>query len=374
MSKKKRNHSAAFKAKVALDAIKGDKTLSELASQYSLHPTQIQQWKKKLLEGSKDIFGSSEKERKNNESEVKELHAKIGQLTMERGFFSQSVRSMSLQERRTMIVEDQTLPKTTKCNLLEMNRSSVYYLPVISEPDEEELEIRRWMDELHMKHPYMGSRSLRDQLQNRGVVINRKRVRRLMIEMNIHSTAPKPNTSKPGKQHKIYPYLLRNLTINRPNQVWATDITYIPMAKGFLYLVVIMDWYSRKVLSWRLSNSMDTAFCVDALQEAISKYGTPEIFNTDQGSQFTSEDFTEVLKEAEIKISMDGKGRWMDNVFIERLWRSLKYEEVYLKAYETVAEAQSGIGEWIRFYNHERTHQSLDRQTPENVYFNKPIE
>jgi len=227
-----------------------------------------------------------------------------------------------------------------------------------------------------MKYPWMGSRSLRDQVNRSDemdIVVNRKRVQRLMRIMGINSTAPMPNTSKPRKQHKVYPYLLKNLTIDRPNQVWATDITYIPMAKGFLYLVAIIDWYSRKVLSWRLSNSLDAAFCVDALQEAISKYGTPEIFNTDQGAQFTSEEFTGVLKDAEIKISMDGKGRWMDNVFIERLWRSLKYEEVYLKAYETVAEARSGIGNWITFYNQERTHQSLDRRPPEEVYFNQPI-
>ena len=272
-----------------------------------------------------------------------------------------------------MILEDQTLPKTTKCNLVAINRSTVYYYPVKSEPDKEELEIKRLMDEFHMKHPFMGSRSLRDQLQNRGYMINRKRVRRLMIEMNIHSTAPKPNTSRPGKQNKVYPYLLRNLNIHKINQVWATDITYIPMARGFVYLVAIMDWHSRKVLSWRLSNCMDTAFCIDALQEAISQYGTPEIFNTDQGSQFTSEDFTGVLKDADIRISMDGKGSWMDNVFIERLWRSLKYEEVYLKAYDTVAEARSGISEWINFYNQDRTHQSLGRQTPDQVYFNQPI-
>lgn len=246
----------------------------------------------------------------------------------------------------------------------------MYYIPVIREIDLEELEIKRLMDELHIKYPFMGSRSLRDQLQSKGYLINRKRVRRLMNEINIHSTAPMPNTSKPGRQHKIYPYLLRNLKIDRPNQVWAADITYIPMSRGFLYLVAIMDWYSRKVLSWRLSNTLDTIFCVEALNEAISKYGKPEIFNTDQGSQFTSNDFTSVLKSTEIKISMDGKGRWMDNVFIERLWRSLKYEEVYLKAYENGIKARTGIGEWMNFYNHKRTHQSLGRKTPEKVYFN----
>jgi len=191
-----------------------------------------------------------------------------------------------------------------------------------------------------------------------------------MNEMNIHSTAPKPNTSKPGKQHKIYPYLLKNLKIDRANQVWATDITYIPMARGFLYLVAIMDWYSRKVLSWRLFNSMDTTFCIEALNEAMVKYGTPEIFNTDQGAQFTSDEFTGVLKSKDINFSMDSKGRWMDNVFVERLWRSLKYEEVYLNAYDTTQEAKESIGQWIRFYNHERTHQALGRKTPEQVYLN----
>ncbi len=279
-----------------------------------------------------------------------------------------------MAERKKTIKADRSLPVQRKCALLDVNRSTLYYKPVEHEPDLEELEIKRLMDELHTKHPFMGSRSLRDQLRVKGYKINRKRVQRLMNEMNIHSTAPKPNTSRPGKQHKIYPYLLRNLKIDRPNQVWATDITYIPMAKGFLYLVAIMDWYSRKVLSWRLSNSMDTTFCIDALHEAIAKYGTPDIFNTDQGSQFTSEDFTGALKASDIKISMDGKGRWMDNVFIERLWRSLKYEEVYLKAYDTIADARTGIGEWIQFYNHERTHQSLERQTPAQVYFGQSAE
>jgi putative transposase len=192
-----------------------------------------------------------------------------------------------------------------------------------------------------------------------------------MDEMGIASVAPQPNTSRPGKNHKIYPYLLRGLRIDRPNQVWATDITYIPMARGFLYLVAILDWYSRKVLSWRLSISMDSAFCLEALNEAVQTFGAPVILNADQGSQFTSEEFTDALKSSNIKISMDGIGRWMDNVFIERLWRSLKYEEVYLKAYETVTEARSGIKGWIRFYNHERTHQSLGRQTPEQVYFSQ---
>jgi putative transposase len=276
-----------------------------------------------------------------------------------------------MAERKTMIQMDTTLPVTTKCQLLELSRSTAYYKTADKAPDPEELHLKRLIDELHMKHPCMGTRSIRDQLRSRGYKINRKRVKRLMDEMGIASVAPQPNTSRPGKNHKIYPYLLRGLRIDRPNQVWATDITYIPMARGFLYLVAILDWYSRKVLSWRLSISMDSAFCLEALNEAVQTFGAPVILNADQGSQFTSEEFTDALKSSNIKISMDGIGRWMDNVFIERLWRSLKYEEVYLKAYETIPEARAGIKEWIRFYNHERTHQSLGRQTPEQVYFSQ---
>ncbi len=265
-----------------------------------------------------------------------------------------------------MIDRDNRLPITRQCQLLQLNRSTVYYqrCPV----SDEDLALMRRIDEMHLKRPFYGSRRLRDWLQDEGYAVGRKRVRRLMRLMGIMALYPKPRTSKPGKGHKIYPYLLRDLTIDHPNQVWATDISYIPMARGFVYLVAIMDWYSRKVLTWRLSNSLDSDFCVEALEEALSIYGTPEIFNTDQGAQFTSEAFTGVLKDAGVDISMDGKGRWVDNVFVERLWRSVKYEDVYLKAYETVSEARNGIGTYLNFYNSERRHQSLDRKTPDRVY------
>jgi putative transposase len=259
---------------------------------------------------------------------------------------------------------------TRKCELLDISRSGVYYVAQPAANKTEELKLCRLLDELHLNHPWMGSRSLRDQVSRKtGESVNRKRIRRLMLLMGIRAVYRRPRTSDPGKGHTIYPYLLRGLKIERANQVWAADITYIPMAKGFLYLVAIIDWYSRKVLSWRLSNSMDAGFCVEALEEALSKYGKPEIFNTDQGAQFTGEAFTTTLKEAGVRISMDGKGRWMDNVFIERLWRSLKYEEVYLKAYESVKEAKDSIRRWMGFYNEQRTHQSLQRQTPDEVYF-----
>jgi len=265
-----------------------------------------------------------------------------------------------------MIDRMHSLPVTRQCQLLDLNRSSVYYQPV--GVSDEDLRLMRLIDEIHLNRPFYGSRRVRDNLEDLGHTVNRKKVQRLMRQMGIAALYPKANTSRPGKGHKIYPYLLKGLTIDRPNQVWATDISYIPMAKGFVYVVAIMDWYSRRVLSWRVSNSMDADFCVDALEEAISRYGAPDIFNTDQGAQFTSDAFTGALKAADIQISMDGKGRWVDNVFVERLWRSLKYEEVYLKAYDSVAEARLGIGNYFRFYNCERRHQSLNRQTPDQVY------
>jgi len=266
-----------------------------------------------------------------------------------------------------MVDRSHKLPVTRQCQLLSLNRSTVYYQPR-TEVSEEDLKLMRRIDEMHMKRPFYGSRRIRDWLYEEGHDINRKRVQRLMRQMGIAALYPRKNTSKPGKGHKIYPYLLKDLEINRSNQVFCSDITYIPMTKGFVYLTVIMDWYSRKVLSWRLSNTMDSDFCIDALEEAIERYGAPEIFNTDQGAQFTSEAFTGALKAADIKISMDGKGRWVDNVFVERLWRSVKYEEVYLKAYDSVAEARSGIGEYLKFYNTERKHQGLGK-TPDQAYF-----
>jgi putative transposase len=222
----------------------------------------------------------------------------------------------------------------------------------------------RRIDELHLKRPCYGSRLLSVTLRNEGHEVNRKRVQRLMRLMGIESMAPKPKTSEPHPEHAVYPYLLRNLRISRPDQVWATDITYIPMRAGFVYLVAVIDWYSRRVLSWRLSNTLDSAFCVEALEEAIERFGPPEIFNTDQGAQFTADAFTRVLREQGIAISMDGKGRCLDNVFVERLWRSVKYEEVYLHAYNDVAEARAGIGRYLGFYNDERPHQALGYQTP----------
>ena len=276
-----------------------------------------------------------------------------------------------MAERKKKVDRTHELPISRQCLALDISRSSAYRkLAGVSDCD---IDLMRKLDELHLKSPFKGSRRLRDDLwDNHGLQVNRKRVQRLMRLMGIRALHPGAKTTRRNPQHKVYPYLLRDLEINQVNQVWCTDLTYIPMRKGFLYLVAIMDWHSRKVLSWRLSNSLDAAPCVEALEEALANYGTPEIFNSDQGCQFTSEDFTDVLKDNGIKISMDGKGRWMDNVFIERLWRSLKYEEVYLKAYDSVAQARQGIGAWLMFYNEERRHTSLSRMTPDQVYYDLP--
>ena len=271
------------------------------------------------------------------------------------------------QERRLEMIDRKHLELSLlrQCILLDISRSSVYY--DAREADEYDLELMSLIDHQYLKTPFYGSRRITAHLRRQGHQINRKRVQRLMRVMGITAIYQRPNTSKPSRGHKIYPYLLRGLTINRVNQVWAADITYIPMARGFMYLVAIMDWYSRYVLAWRLSNTMDVEFCVDALEEALSK-GTPEIFNTDQGSQFTSEAFTGMLLQHGIQISMDGKGRYKDNIFVERLRRSLKYEEVYLKDYQRVPEARAGIGAYLRFYNEERPHQTLGYRTPREVF------
>jgi len=268
-----------------------------------------------------------------------------------------------------MINRDHKLPLCHQAKALGISRGSLYYKPrPVSEAD---LKLMRRMDELHLLYPFAGSRMLRDLLRDEGFLVGRGHVRTLMKRMGIEAVYRRPNTSKPELGHKIYPYLLRDLAVTRPNQVWATDISYIPMKQGFVYLVAIVDWFSRRVLAWRLSITMEVDFCIEALKEALFRHGTPEIFNTDQGSQFTSTAFTDVLKDAGIKISMDGKGAWRDNVFVERLWRTIKYEEVYLHAYETVPEARTAIGKYLSFYNGKRPHSSLDRQTPDQVYFNQ---
>lgn len=306
MKRPRRNHTLAFKAKVALAAIRGDRRLAELAEHFEVHSNQITQWK------------------------------------------------------------EHELPVVRQCELLGLARSTAYYQPMpVSEAD---LTLMRRIDELHLRWPFLGARRLRDLLQKDGFEVGRKPPQHADGQDGHCRAVSQTQDQRAG--HRIYPYLLRKMVIDRPNQVWATDITYIPMAKGFLYLVAIMDWASRRVLAWRTSNTLTTDFCVEALQEALTKYGNPEIFNTDQGSQFTSTEFTQVLESRGIRISMDGKGRWVDNVFVERLWRSVKYEEVYLYAYGSIAEANRLLGIYFDFYNRIRPHQSLEqRMTPDTAYF-----
>jgi putative transposase len=266
-----------------------------------------------------------------------------------------------------MIDRNHALPLKRQAALLRLSRSTLYYQP--RPVPAADLAIMRRIDALHLDHPFAGARMLRDLLRGEGIAVGREKVSGMMKRMGIEAVYRRPSTSKPAPGHKIYPYLLRKLAVERANQVWAMDITYIPMARGFVYLAAVADWFSRRVLAWQLSISMAVDFCIEAVEEALARYGRPEIFNTDQGSQFTSIDFTGLLHRHEIAISMDGKGAWRDNVFVERLWRSLKYEEVYLRAYDSVGEARSSIGRYFDFYNGKRPHSSLDRKTPDQAYF-----
>ena len=266
-----------------------------------------------------------------------------------------------------MIDRGHELSVTKQAEVVGIARSTVYYLPrAVSAAD---LELMRQLDELHLEFPFAGARMLRRLLAANGSKVGRRHVKTLMRRMGIEALYRRPRTTKPEPGHKIYPYLLRGLEIVRANQVWATDITYIPMAKGFVYLAVVLDWFSRRVLAWRVSITMEASFCIETLEDALAKHGKPDIFNTDQGSQFTCEAFTDVLHKHEIKISMDGKGAWRDNVFIERLWRTVKYEEVYLRAYDSVSDARACIGRYLDLYNRRRPHSSLDDMTPDQAYF-----
>jgi len=268
-----------------------------------------------------------------------------------------------------MIDRSHALPLTRQAQVLKLSRSSVYYQPrPVSAPD---LAIMRRIDEMHLDYPFAGSRMLRDLLRGEGVAIGRGHVITLMKRMGIEAIYRRPNTSKPAPGHKIHPYLLRGLTIDRPDQVWAMDISYIPMRRGFVYLAAVIDWFTRRVLAWRVSITMEVDFCIEAVEEAMARHGKPEIFNTDQGSQFTSAAFTGLLVNHDVAISMDGRGAWRDNVFVERLWRSVKYEEVYLRAYDSVAEARASIGRYLDFYNRKRPHSSLGAHTPDQVYFDR---
>nr|WP_264212261.1 IS3 family transposase [Leisingera thetidis] len=367
MSKRK-NHSPEFKAKVALEALKGERTVAELASQFGVHPTMIHSWKRALLEGASGVFERGGKKTPEiDEEQVKELHAKIGELAVANDFLSRKLKPDRQVRRKMIEPANANLPIGKQCKLLSISRSSFYYQP--KGETALNLMLMRRIDEQFLETPFFGVRQMTWHLRNEGHLVNEKRIRRLMRVMGLMSIYQKPNTSKAAKGHKTYPYLLRGLRVGRPNQVWAADITYLPMRKGFLYLVAIIDWHTRKVLAWRISNTLEADFCVEALNEAIHKFGPPEIMNTDQGSQFTSFAWTDRLRRSGVRISMDGKGRFLDNIFVERLWRSLKYECVYLHAWETGSEAKAGVGRWIEFYNRKRPHSALGGKPPAVVYW-----
>ncbi len=279
---------------------------------------------------------------------------------------------MTVEEKKQRIQpKHPKLSIQRQCELIELPRSSYYREGLSGQEKPENLEIMKLIDAEYTKHPFYGTRQIRNYLRRQGYKINRKRVQRLMRKMGIQSIAPKPNTSKSNPQHKVYPYLLRNFDVTRADQVWCSDLTYIRLSGGFVYLTAVMDWHSRYVLSWELSITMDHEFCVSALERALRCHGTPYIFNTDQGSQYTSLEFTKVLKDKDIKISMDGKGRAMDNIFIERLWRSVKYEEIYVNEFKSVVQLRKALKKYFDFYNYERPHQSFDAQTPAEVYYGK---
>nr|WP_247649283.1 IS3 family transposase [Labrenzia sp. THAF82] len=370
MSKRKR-HAPEFKAKVALEALKGEETVSELASRFGVHPTMIHQWKRALLEGASDVFARGGKRKPEiDEDQVKELHAKIGELAVANGFFVQKAQTLGHEVRRGMIEpRHPDLSVGKQCSLLSISRSSFYYTP--KGESEMNLALMRQIDEQFLEAPFFGVRQMTWHLKNEGHPVNEKRVRRLMRLMGLMPIYQKPNTSRPAKGHKIWPYLLKGLRVERPNQVWASDITYLPMRRGFLYLVAIMDWFTRKVLAWRISNTLEADFCVEALNEAIHKFGAPEVMNTDQGSQFTSFAWTDRLRRMGVRISMDGKGRFLDNIFVERLWRTLKYECVYLHAWETGSQARAGVRKWVDFYNQKRPHSALGGKPPAVVYWQR---
>ncbi|WP_443083638.1 IS3 family transposase [Variovorax sp. WDL1] len=362
----RRNHSAAFKAKVAIEALADGKTIAEVAQKHDVHPNQVTEWRRQLLERAAGVFGGTAAPEA-PAVDLKALHAKIGQLTLENDFLEGRAHQSGIAERKAMIDRDGELSIKRQAQLLGISRGTAYYHP--KPIAEAELALMRSIDELHLEHPFAGSRMLRDLLRLQGVEVGRRHVGTLMRRMGIQALYRKPNTSKRHPAHPVFAYLLRGLAIERADQVWALDITYIPMARGWVYLVAVLDWHSRRVLAHRVSITMEADFCVEALREAATRWGAPEIVNTDQGSQFSSAEFVAEVARIGARQSMDGRGCWRDNVFVERLWRSVKYEDVYLKAYDGVSAARLSLAAYFEFYNARRPHQSHDGRTPDMVYF-----
>jgi len=368
MATKRKVHTPAFKAQLALAALKADKTVNELAGHHGVHPTLIHGWKKQLLAGAEGLFaGPAQLQAASADSEARqaELFEQIGRLEMELEWIKKKW-PLTLDDKRGLVEPGHAeLSIRRQCELLGLNRSSFYHEPAGASADD--LRLMGLIDKGYTAHPFYGSRRMAVWLGQQGEEVNRKRVQRLMRVMGLEAIYPKPRTSAACQGHKVYPYLLRGVVVERRDQVWSTDITYIPMASGFMYLTAVIDWYSRYVLAWGLSNTLDGSSSLEVLEEALGR-GRPEIFNTDQGVQFTAAAFTGRLEAAGVAVSMDGRGRALDNVFVERLWRSVKYEDIYLRCYETVPELRRGLGRYFEFYNEGRPHQSLDDRTPAVVY------
>lgn len=366
MKKQRNTYSAELKAKIAIEAILAQRTINEIASHYGVHPNQVTTWKKQALEGLPETFSTRRAQSAQEDEAVKaQLYQQIGQLKVELDWLKKKLPSSVEAKRRLVELAQPALSVRRQCQLLGLSRVSYHY--VARAESAENLRLMRLLDEQYTRTPFYGIRRMAVWLKAQGATVNHKRVQRLLRLMGLEASYQKPRLSVPAPGQRIYPYLLRGVPIMRVNQVWSTDITYIRLQHGFIYLVAVIDWHSRYVLSWEVSVTLDSDFCLSALDRAL-RYGQPEIFNTDQGVQFTSQAFTEKLLRQGIRVSMDGRGRALDNIFVERLWRSVKYEEVYLHDYADVPAAISGLGRYFDFYNGERPHQSLKYQTSEAVY------
>nr|WP_144918855.1 IS3 family transposase [Moraxella osloensis] len=370
MTKVRKRHNAEFKSKVAVEAIKEQKTINELTAEYGVHATQISNWKKQALAVIPSAFNTKQHDNEQaQQATIDELHRQLGQVISERDWLKKKFLTATLNARKQLLEPDNKDFSTRKqCELLGINRSSLYYQPKpISKLD---ITLMNLLDEQYTKTPFYGVKRMTAHLRQLGHPVGQKRVRRLLRQMGLDAIYQHPNTSKPNPEHRVYPYLLRNVPIIRCNQVWSTDITYIRLSKGFVYLMAVIDWYSRYVLDWSLSTTLEADFCIDTVGKLLHNGLRCEIFNTDQGSQFTSPRFTTPLIDSGIAVSMDGRGRALDNIFVERLWRSVKYECVYLRQFDTVSQARAGLKDYFEFYNYERLHQSLDYHTPAQVYLN----
>ena len=383
MSRKRKTYTADFKAKIVLEVIEGEKTINEIASQYELLPKNIQNWKKQFLENSSLAFDKSAvvKEYKEEiETLIKDknmMARKVGELTLERDFAVEKLQSLvSCSAKKDLVETEHKLSLNKQLKIIGISKTAHYYKPVDKFSSDEDLKMLNVIDLIHTRYPYYGTRRIVDVLKRLGIEVGRKLVKSAMEFMGIRALYPKTRTTIANKEHKKYPYLLNEfkndnnqVIIDTPNKVWSTDITYIKLAHGFAYLAAVIDWHTKKILSWKLSNSMDVSLTTSVLKDALSKYNKPEIFNTDQGSQYTAKAHIDILIQNEISISMDAKGRSIDNIVIERFWRSLKYENVYPSSYETIKDARTGIEEYINIYNQERLHSTLGNMTPDEVYY-----